>query len=491
MSKVEHSSTAPDKFKNRAARLTMAVAKAAPIPPTGDYIISDIDNRSLGLCLRIYASGHKTWIARKKVGKRPIRKTLGQFPGTTLEKAIQEAKDVLGEFNKGLDPVAEKRKRTEAATAESNARKLTVRVAFESYQAAKKDVSSVRSVADREAARKRMEVSPIWTKPLVALSGGDLDKEYRRLVSAAKSGSNGGVTQAGATMRWLRASIKHCVATQELVMKDPFGKFNELCQGWAKVNRRTRIIAAVEGQLASWWSAVSALRQKTHVQGRAASTIADYFELSLLFGGRSDELLPLQWKNVDLTDGTVTFVDTKNHRDHVIPYGTYAASVLNRRHSINKAASEPSEFVFPSTRARRDGTHAHLVNVTKTVAEVVKSSGVPFSPHDLRRTFGTLFEELDSVTSLTVQHALNHAPTSVTGRHYIMQRLLRLRELYQTFEDRVLIEAGVKKIEQPKTGVAVRMRKEGDLFIATSPDGTLEATGDSPKAALELLQEMT
>jgi integrase len=191
-----------------------------------------------------------------------------------------------------------------------------------------------------------------------------------------------------------------------------------------------------------------------------------------------------------LNNGTVTFVDTKNHRDHVIPYGNYAASVLNRRHELNKAASERSEFVFPSTRARRDGTYSHLMNISKTIAEVVKVSGVPFSPHDLRRTFGTLFEELDSITSLTVQHALNQVPTSVAGRHYIMQRLLRLRELYQTFEDRVLVEAGVKKLEQPKTAAAVRMRKEGGLFIATSADGALEATGDSPKAAMELLHSM-
>jgi integrase len=476
--------------------MTMAVARDAPLPEKGDYILRDTANRSLGLGLRIYASGSKTWICQKKVGKRTVRTVLGQFPGTTHEQAIRDAKPVIAEFNAGLDPNAEKRKRRTVAETEAKTRQLTIRVAYENYANARKDESSKRSIADRERAGNLLEHGPLWTKPLAEVTGGDVAKEYKRLMGIGKKGANGGATQAGATMRWLRAAIKHAITTDELVMTDPFAKFNELQPGWAKVNKRTRIVGATEGQLAAWWAAVESLRQKTDGRAKDAVAIADYLELSILFGGRSIELLSLRWPQVDLHERTVVFIDTKPGRDHTIPFATYAGDILKRRHLECQAAEVASEFVFPGSRSRRDGSRTHLQSPKKTLAVVAKLAGVPFSPHDLRRTFATLLEEIESVSTLTVERALNHAPTTTAGKHYVHQRLMRLRRLYQTLEDSILEEAGVnaaKHVDVPEVSASpTRVRKDGDQFIASmdTPDGPLEAVGATAKEARQLLQSM-
>lgn len=70
-------------------------------------------------------------------------------------------------------------------------------------------------------------------------------------------------------------------------------------------------------------------------------------------------------------------------------------------------------------------------------------SGIKFTPHDLRRTFGTIFAELP-VSEFTVEKALNHAPRTTAGKHYVKTRLEPMRKSYIAFEKAILSEAGVK-----------------------------------------------
>ncbi len=473
-------------------KLTMAIAAAAKPPESGDYIIRSIDHRMLGLGLRVYASGAKTWIAQKKIGKDPVRVALGPFPGITMERAIALAKDKLFEFVQGKNPIEEKRSRKVATELAHAKRTVTVALAFQEYQIAKMPESAKRTVEDREAAKKRLESGFIWTTPILDLSAAALVTEYKRLVAAGKKGSSGGKTQAGLTFSWLRAAINHALTIREWVVANPFQKFNILQPDWSNVEARIRTVAGTEAQLKKWWKAVEQLRLKTSGHSKDSVTIADYLILSLLFGGRRTELLSLPWSSVDFDDGTVTFTDTKNNRIHIIPFGSFARSILERRHTENKKVR--SDYVFNATRPSKDGCLYHVKEPKRAIATVVKTSGVPFSPHDLRRTFGTLFEESGKVSALTVDRALNHSPSSTASKHYIHQRLSRLRPLYQDLEDRILVEVGVNKPEPESSekGTVIRIHKEREQFIASieSKDGKLEAVGATAKEARLLLQSM-
>src|SRR5438477_12960036 len=73
-----------------------------------------------------------------------------------------------------------------------------------------------------------------------------------------------------------------------------------------------------------------------------------------------------------------------------------------------------------------------------TDRQLVAKSGVPFSPHDLRRTFASIVSRLgDRLSYYTTKRLLNHRTSDVT-RGYIQFDIEQLRCAMQAVEDFVL-----------------------------------------------------
>lgn len=432
--------------KNQSVRLTMAVAAKAPLPTKSDYILRDSQSKSLGFGLRIYASGAKSWIVQKKIGRQPLRVVLGSFPIMTMESALKEARKAAGKIAHGVNPLEEKRKLIKASEEDKAKKQLTVHAGYLEFEEAKKEKRSERTIRDRATARKLLEGGRLWKTSVFDVDELALNTEFKRLVALGKRGAQKGTTQAASTMRWLRAAYKFTVLNHKLILPNPFAAFNKLQPGWDKNKQKTRTIAQTEKQLTKWWNAVEALRAKTSKVSADAKTIADFLILSVLWGSRKGELLPLCWDAVNFKDKTVKFEKTKGGRPHIIPFGKYAGGLLKNRFAENQKSSSPSAVVFPSSRRKRDGTHSHITEPKKTIAAVAKAAKVPFSPHDLRRTFATLMVEIGVVSTATLEKVLNHAQTTTAGKHYIVPRLSRLRLIYQRYEDNILKEAGVKTV---------------------------------------------
>jgi integrase len=174
----------------------------------------------------------------------------------------------------------------------------------------------------------------------------------------------------------------------------------------------------------------------------------------LLLGGRKTESLSLKWEDVDFERGVGVFRKTKRGKEHFFPLAPYVRGILERRKKANDELSKPSEYVFPASRAGwKSKERTHIKEPKDALTEVRVASGISFSAHDLRRTFGTLFNELN-VGDITVKKALNHAPTDVSGRHYIQMRIKFLMPIYQRLETLVLTEAGVI---EPKETITVEV----------------------------------
>ena len=76
---------------------------------------------------------------------------------------------------------------------------------------------------------------------------------------------------------------------------------------------------------------------------------------------------------------------------------------------------------------------------------LVDKSGVPFSPHDLRRTFASIVSRLgDHLSYFTTKRLLNHRTSDVT-QGYIQFDLEQLRSAMQAVEDFVLENVGIAK----------------------------------------------
>ena len=99
---------------------------------------------------------------------------------------------------------------------------------------------------------------------------------------------------------------------------------------------------------------------------------------------------------------------------------------------VRRRASE-SDWVFanPLTGSRITDPHRQVVNV-------VAKSGVPFSPHNLRRTFASIVSRLgDRLSYYTTKRLLNDRTSDVT-QGYVQFDLEQLRSAMQAVEDFVL-----------------------------------------------------
>ena len=124
---------------------------------------------------------------------------------------------------------------------------------------------------------------------------------------------------------------------------------------------------------------------------------------------------------------------SKNGREHVIPLAPLAVSIVKEALSL-AASGVGSDYVFQSPRNDQPITaHALAVAMARVAKrlgsdaddgnEIVETAAMdawrnePPAPHDLRRTAATRMRAL-GISSDDVKRVLNHAPTSVLGRHY-------------------------------------------------------------------------
>lgn len=445
--------------KNSRMSLSDAVARDAVLPQSGSYEIADTKVNYLRL--RVHAGGAKSWLVTKKVAGKPVRVTLGHFSkngasgGMGYQAAKAQVADIVAKMYAGVDPNLEKLKRKSELVAERDALSWTVVDGFVYYQQDKIETGiSKRTAEGYMLTLTRLRESTLNTKPLALLSANDLISYYDFCISSDRRATRNGKTQARLDLAYLRAAYNLCGVRLKLPYPaiSPFDGLSDARPGWAKSHARTRIVAQGDGDLARWWSAVDAVCD-TKNPAHSTNVIADYLRLALLWGGRKSELLALRWDNVHLEGGYVLLpgADTKSGRDHIIPLTKYAKKILLARREayttqgLDGATLTP--FVFTSRR-RRHGEYVPVVEPKATIKRIAEIAKMPFASHDLRRTFGTLFAELD-VSKYAVQQALNHAPDDTASRHYIRKRVSQLLPVYQCFEEKLLAEVGLIK-QKPK-----------------------------------------
>ncbi|KTD71180.1 phage integrase [Legionella tucsonensis] len=104
----------------------------------------------------------------------------------------------------------------------------------------------------------------------------------------------------------------------------------------------------------------------------------------------------------------------------------FAYELMERR-SRNKT----SEFVFPA-----ESKTGYIYEPKKAVNRVVELSGVPFTLHDLRRTFATIADSLD-LPAYALKRLLNKMNNDVTAG-YIMKDVEQLRKPMQQVANFIL-----------------------------------------------------
>jgi integrase len=154
----------------------------------------------------------------------------------------------------------------------------------------------------------------------------------------------------------------------------------------------------------------------------ASRNLADAAILSCDSGLRPEELLPLQWPNVDL----LSRPETPNGVIHVCGEGKSAAAirsvpltpraqeVLQRRWKAAEVEARKSPFVFPGS-----GKTGHISSVQHPHEQAIKKAKIErLEFYCWRHTFGTR-AAMAGVDKFALCRLMGHSSPSVTERYYI------------------------------------------------------------------------
>ncbi len=386
-------------------KLTKLYVARLAAPAAGQILIWDTELPGFGLRV---GTKTKAFIAEAKVNRSTRRVTLGTYPRMTPAVARKDARKALQDMERGIDP----------RPAE------TLEAAFKAF----KEVRTLapRTLYDYERYYK-VYFKPWHNRPVNEISPGMVSK--RHLEIAQKHGG----AQANGAMRFLRSLLSLAKEQYQLSIENPVSTLGRKRQ-WFREAPRQNVIKAHE--LAAWFGAVLALRNDDSSQDR--ETFRDYFLLLLLLGLRRTEAAKLRAEHVDLKARTVTFLETKNKEPKTLPVGPYVEEIMRRR---LEARPEQSPWVFWSALDPK----RHLVEPRKALAEVVRTSAVKHTLHDLRRSFATFLEGLD-VSVYAARRLMGHKARSddVLGRHYVVADVERVRPAIEKLESFILSAAGVK-----------------------------------------------
>lgn len=379
------------------------------------------DSELIGFAVRVNSS-YKTYIVEKKVKGKSVRSTLGLHGNITLAQARDLAREKLMQMTQGVNPNESKREviAKEKAKTELNRSIPSLYEAYENYIAHK--TLKERTLSD---------YSIVINKYFEDWKNLKLDKITRSMIQARHTElSERSKAQANMAMRVYRAiynfSVEHYLDENDkpiLESHNPVRTLNNK-NAWNKVRRRKTYIN--EDQLPDWIKAVFEYEDR----GQYLETNRDFLLTLILTGFRREECESIAWSSIDLKYKRITSIDPKNGEPHTLPMGDFLYALMKKRR-----ANVQSNWVFPSAKSES----GHITNISKVRTKINESCGVKFTFHDLRRTFGSIAENLD-YGRYTIKKLLNHKEDDdrdVTAG-YVQVSDKKLREAMNAIEDIIL-----------------------------------------------------
>lgn len=357
--------------------------RALKPPPSGRIDVWDEDFPGFGL--RISSEGRRTWILMYRIGKKLRRLTLGRFPTLGLAAAREKATDALRDVGKGEDPGRRKIEERRAETFAELAREYIDRHANKK-RSGREDIRLLNGSPHKKRTGKKPH------EPLVKRWGARRIKDIKRrdVRELLDEIASRAPIMANRTLALVRKMFNFAIE-REWLETNPC----HMVKPPGDEKQRDRVLSEDEIRLV--WKALDG----------ESPLIAALFRLRLLTAQRGGEVHGAAWAEFDLTRGwwTIPAERSKNGLAHRVPLSPQVVKIL-------KAWRDPddqSPWVFPSRK-----TGPHIAHAQKAIERIVRSSGVDFRGHDLRRTAASLMVGA-GVSRLVVSKILNHVETGVTA----------------------------------------------------------------------------
>lgn len=435
--------------------------------PTGAQPVYVFDDDPRQLCVRVTAGDARSFVYAGKLGKTPIRVTIGNCNVWVLDDARAEARRLQTLVDQGIDPREEKRERLAATEARREAARRAEAPAAEAWTVYIEDRRSrwsAHHLADHEnvakvggkprtRGRRKGEgdtTLPGALRPLLVMPLSQIDSD--RVRAWLKEEALWRPTHARLAYGLLRAFLNWCAARPE---------YREHVHTDACAARLARDVLPKKAakddclqreQLALWFE---------HVRKLVNPVQAAYLQALLLTGARREELAGLRWADVDFAWRSLTIHD-KVDGERTIPLTPYVAVLLRdlkvrndtppvKPRKVREAAAEappqdwqPSPWVFSSPKAASGRLQEPRIGHNRALA----AAGLPaLTLHGLRRSFGTLSEWVECPAGVVAQ-IMGHKPSATAEKHYRRRPLDLLRMWHTKIEAWVLAQAGIAQPEE-------------------------------------------
>jgi integrase len=436
-----------DKEKFTSGRVASFSFRPSPNGKSNQTIYWDA--KTPGLCVRVTASGHKSFAFESKLHGRTMRITIGDVRTWSVGDAQKEATNLKAMVDKGIDPRkerAEKKAAAEAEYQESEKQEITFGDAWRDYTTQRQSKWSACHFSDHAKV-----VSEVGTPgPLACLLNEKLSAitpdRIKTWLEDPKQTSR--PTYTSIAFRKLRAFL-NWAADQS---KYSGIVFTDACSRKVAADRvaktKARDDCLQREQLSLWFSEVNKLSNPV---------IATYLQCLLLTGARREEMASLRWENLDFKWKSITISD-KVEGERTIPLTPYVDQLLQRLSTINQTPPpeyrilhgkkikndldswKPSEWVFFSKTA----ISGRIVEPRIGHNRALTSAGLPpLSLHGLRRSFGTLAEWVECPVGISAQ-IMGHKPSALAEKHYRKRPLDLLRMWHTKIESWILAQAGIE-----------------------------------------------
>ncbi|HEU0029879.1 MAG TPA: integrase family protein [Kofleriaceae bacterium] len=361
----------------------------------------------------------RTFIVEGRVDGVQRRKSIGvagvpRDDGTpwTAQLARIEAKKLLGDMTRGVDPTSERRARLEGPT---------LRDALDLHLAKmRKDESRPRSIEAVESETKK-HLGEWLDRTLATITRTDVRERHEELTEQS------GEYLANRVMRHLRAAWNTLAKEQELPVCPT------IAVHWNKEHRRQEPIPWAE--LPGWFEKISVLEpiiKDGKRVGARPGIRGDYHLLTLLTGLRKMDAATVRWEHLDLEEGTLRRPNPKGGADRAftIPISNECVKMFERRRRQNAEIFPDGDggWVFP-TRAIKDkpcylcnelgigerhapGAVVHLVEGKEQHVDKKEGKAVNIipTPHRLRDTYTTALVEVGGISPFAIDVLTNHRP---------------------------------------------------------------------------------
>ena len=371
------------------------------------------DQKQPGLVLRV-GRRDKVWylVYRVKGQERKRRLRIGIYPSCKLSEAREKAHADINKAKGGEDPALEIKEERDALEFNS-----FVNLFYEQWDAGDDWKKEARRLLDRDVLPRlgKRKTKDIRRRDIIWL----MDEISKR----------GADTTARRTLAVVRKILNWAVDREVIEVNPAFR-----VKGPGKERKKERVFTRDE--VKKFWEGLDSAKLDT------STRLA--LKFILVTGQRPGEVRSMKWDDIESETRIWTLPKTKSGRTHRVPLGSFAQELIDTSPKI-------APYVFAGRSSDKPMASSSLASAMRnSIAEMEDVN--PATPHDLRRTAGTLMAEA-GVPRLVISKVLNHAEGGVTAiydRHgYDNEKSDALNRLETTLRGLLSMEAESKIVKFP------------------------------------------